>query len=184
MVNVSWNDAAAYCEWSGARLPSEAEWEKAARGLDERTYPWGNQSPAGNLLNFADVNLNVDWAAGSVNDGYEFTAPVGSYPAGASPYGAWIWPGMSGSGSTTGTARPITEFHQHRTRLAHPPETVACCVVARGTTMVPTCIPPCAFGTIHLLPSTTLAFAVPAQFLKINAQYLYFSSDLLFVSRV
>ncbi len=98
VVHVSWNDAVAYCRLAGRRLPTEAEWEKAARGMDSRKYPWGSQGVAGNLLNFADRNLDMYYADKNVDDGYRFTAPVGSYPAGASLYGAldmagnvWEW---------------------------------------------------------------------------------------------
>ncbi len=73
VVNVTWEDAAAYCKWAGGRLPTEAEWEKAARGTDGRGYPWGNKWDRKKCAN--------------IKIGLTSTARVGAYPAGASPCG-------------------------------------------------------------------------------------------------
>lgn len=97
VVEVSWYGAAAYCEWVGARLPTEAQWEYAARGPEGHIFPWGDELDV-TRLNYCDADCDSDWADESFDDGYASTAPVGSYPDGASWVGAfdlsgnvWEW---------------------------------------------------------------------------------------------
>jgi len=93
VVYVTSKEAEKFCTWLSLkegkkyRLPTESEWEYAARGSDGRTFPWGEKLDGGQYANFADKRTNFAWRDPFIDDGFAETAPVGSYPRGASPFG-------------------------------------------------------------------------------------------------
>ena len=130
VVCVSFDEAAAYCKAQKKRLPTEAEWERAARGKDGRIYPWGDEAVDGERANGCDQKCGGIAGPGwrvekALDDGAAYLSDVGSYPRGASPHGAldmagnvWEWVAepdvIRGGGFNTGDAEWLRSSYRAR----------------------------------------------------------------------
>ena len=145
MVNVAWDDAVAYAQWAGASLPTEAQWEKAARGTDGRLYPWGKAWETDRC----QCSRKQAGDAGG-------TAAVGTFPTGASPCGCQDMAGNVWQWCADWYDDSIINMPPRAIPPAPPPARCACCAAAAGATSAPTpSAPPCATATSPSPPSAS-----------------------------
>ena len=145
VICVTWEDAQFYLRWLSNRhgltfaLPTEAQWEKAARGPDGRTWPWGDEPPDGTRANFADSrflsmhadSLRADLASPGVDDRWAHTSPVGTYPAGPSPYGL-----LDMAGNTAEWCRDVYDPEAYRRDMHRNPGVTTMLEPTSGTPRV------------------------------------------------